>query len=168
MKAMTDPSEALKLAERLAEYRKLKWSAPMKEKFEGRYQAVPLTFLDDAIGALTTQASEIERLRGERDEWKVFAEKMEPMLLETSREADAAEATVASQAVRIAEDKELLGQAWGALNFILAFYEPGQTYLDTNAWKQAEACGRAAHKALRERLERTTLAAQQDQKGEGG
>ena len=32
----------------------------------------------------------------------------------------------------------------GALRFILAFYEPGQTYLDTNAWKQAEAAGRAA------------------------
>lgn len=31
-----------------------------------------------------------------------------------------------------------------ALRFILAFYEPGQTYLDTNAWKCAEASGRAA------------------------
>lgn len=32
----------------------------------------------------------------------------------------------------------------GALRFILAFYEPGQTYLDTNAWKQAEANARYA------------------------
>ena len=32
----------------------------------------------------------------------------------------------------------------GALQFILAFYEPGQTYLDTEAWKHAEASGRAA------------------------
>lgn len=32
----------------------------------------------------------------------------------------------------------------GALRFILAFYEPGQTHLDTNAWKQAEASARAA------------------------
>lgn len=32
----------------------------------------------------------------------------------------------------------------GALKFILAFYEPGQRYLDTNAWKQAEASARAA------------------------
>lgn len=31
----------------------------------------------------------------------------------------------------------------GALKFILAFYEPGQRYLDTNAWKLAEAAGRA-------------------------
>ena len=31
-----------------------------------------------------------------------------------------------------------------ALRFIMAFYEPGQTYLDTNAWKQAEAQARAA------------------------
>jgi hypothetical protein len=32
----------------------------------------------------------------------------------------------------------------GALRFILAFYEPGQRYLDTNAWKNAEAAARAA------------------------
>lgn len=31
-----------------------------------------------------------------------------------------------------------------AMRFILAFYEPGQTCLDTNAWKQAEAAARAA------------------------
>jgi hypothetical protein len=30
-----------------------------------------------------------------------------------------------------------------ALRFILAFYEPGQRYLDTEAWKRAEAGGRA-------------------------
>lgn len=32
----------------------------------------------------------------------------------------------------------------GALRFILAFYEPGQKALDTEAWKHAEAAGRAA------------------------
>lgn len=48
-------------------------------------------------------------------------------------------------------DEELLQQAWGALNFILAFYEP-QNYLDTEAWKQAEAGGRRAHAALCARL----------------
>lgn len=37
------------LAERLSEYRKLKWSAPMKSDLGGRYQAVPLAFLEDAI-----------------------------------------------------------------------------------------------------------------------
>jgi hypothetical protein len=31
-----------------------------------------------------------------------------------------------------------------ALNFILAFYEPGQRYLDTEAWKVAEASARHA------------------------
>jgi hypothetical protein len=31
-----------------------------------------------------------------------------------------------------------------ALQFILAFYDPGQRYLDTDAWKLAEASGRAA------------------------
>lgn len=38
----------------------------------------------------------------------------------------------------------LIEQLAEALQFILAFYEPGQTYLDTNAWKQAEEGGRAA------------------------
>lgn len=37
-------------------------------------------------------------------------------------------------------DSELLG----ALRFIMAFYEPGQKYLDTEAWKVAEASARAA------------------------
>jgi hypothetical protein len=31
---------------------------------------------------------------------------------------------------------------YGALNFIMAFYEPGQKHLDTNAWKNAEASAR--------------------------
>lgn len=31
-----------------------------------------------------------------------------------------------------------------ALRFILAFYEPGQRHLDTEAWKVAEAAARAA------------------------
>jgi hypothetical protein len=51
------------------------------------------------------------------------------------------------------EWRTLAEQAWGALNFILAFYEPGQNYLDTNAWKQAEASGRRAHAALRAKLD---------------
>lgn len=43
-------------------------------------------------------------------------------------------------------DRSLVEQLTGALRFIIAFYEPGQTYLDTNAWKHAEAGGRAALK----------------------
>lgn len=39
-----------------------------------------------------------------------------------------------------------LQDCWGALNFILAFYDPGQRHLDTEAWKNAEAGGRHAHK----------------------
>lgn len=42
---------------------------------------------------------------------------------------------------------ELNTEAWGALNFILSFYEP-QNYLDTNAWKQAEAGARKVHAKL--------------------
>lgn len=53
--------------------------------------------------------------------------------------------------------RAIVEQCWGALNFILAFYEPGQTYLDTNAWKEAEASGRRAHKAAREYLDASTL-----------
>lgn len=46
-----------------------------------------------------------------------------------------------------ADIEEVLAQRadlLGSLKFILAFYEPGQTCLDTNAWKQAEASARAA------------------------
>jgi hypothetical protein len=43
----------------------------------------------------------------------------------------------------------LIEQMAGALNFILAFYEP-QSYLDTNAWTQAEAGGRRALKAAKD------------------
>jgi hypothetical protein len=50
------------------------------------------------------------------------------------------------------ELRALAGKSWGALNFILAFYEP-QNYLDTEAWKNAEAGGRHTHKALREWLD---------------
>ncbi|UTC28718.1 hypothetical protein MARCHEWKA_02050 [Brevundimonas phage vB_BpoS-Marchewka] len=48
---------------------------------------------------------------------------------------------------------EALEKCWGALNFILAFYEPGQRHLDTNAWKQAEAAGRLAHAEARKVLD---------------
>lgn len=68
--------------------------------------------------------------------------------------ADAALALLPDRGGGAADDtNKLLRDAWGALNFILAFYEPGQTYLDTNAWKQAEAGGRRAHKAIREYLD---------------
>lgn len=50
---------------------------------------------------------------------------------------------------RSPEALALLGKAWGVLNFILAFYEPGQRYLDTEAWKNAEAGGRRVHAELR-------------------
>lgn len=46
----------------------------------------------------------------------------------------------AANARLIAAAPELLG----ALRFILAFYEPRQNYLDTNAWTQAEASARRA------------------------
>jgi hypothetical protein len=47
---------------------------------------------------------------------------------------------------------ELIRDAWGALNFILAFYEPGQRYLDTNAWKNCEASARLVHRRLADAL----------------
>lgn len=62
------------------------------------------------------------------------------------------------RAAKVAEETKLLEEAWGALNFILAFYDPGQRYLDTNAWKQAEASGRRVHAKLRETIDaRRTL-----------
>ncbi len=41
-------------------------------------------------------------------------------------------------------DRPLIEELTGALRFILAFYEPGQRHLDTEAWKCAEAGGRRA------------------------
>lgn len=41
-------------------------------------------------------------------------------------------------------ERDIVDQLTGALRFIIAFYEPGQRYLDTEAWKCAEAGGRAA------------------------
>lgn len=43
------------------------------------------------------------------------------------------------------------------MNFVLAFYEPGQRHLDTEAWKRAEAGMRASHKELAELLALSTL-----------
>ncbi len=42
-------------------------------------------------------------------------------------------------------DREALEKCVGALQFILAFYEPGQRYLDTEAWKVACAGGVKAY-----------------------
>lgn len=44
-----------------------------------------------------------------------------------------------------ADKTALIAELTGALRFIMAFYEPGQRYLDTEAWKCAEAGG---HRAL--------------------
>lgn len=43
------------------------------------------------------------------------------------------------------EQREVLNQMVGALQFVLSFYEPGQTTLDTNAWKSACASAVAAY-----------------------
>jgi hypothetical protein len=40
--------------------------------------------------------------------------------------------------------RSALQELTGAMRFVLAFYEPGQRYLDTNAWKNAEASARDA------------------------
>lgn len=44
----------------------------------------------------------------------------------------------------VADVVEQRDELYGALKFIMAFYEEGQTALDTNAWKCAEAAGRKA------------------------
>jgi hypothetical protein len=45
----------------------------------------------------------------------------------------------------IKHEKTALEDCVGALQFILAFYEPGQRTLDTEAWKVACALGVAAY-----------------------
>jgi hypothetical protein len=49
-------------------------------------------------------------------------------------------------------DEELIKKLAGSLNFILAFYVPGQRHLDTEAWKQACASGVDAFNAANERI----------------
>ena len=58
----------------------------------------------------------------------------------TGRHLGQAIEEVEANARLIAAAPDLLG----ALRFILAFYEPGQRHLDTEAWKQAEGGARAA------------------------
>ncbi len=50
------------------------------------------------------------------------------------------------------ESDDLIRDAWGALNFILAFYDPNQRYLDTNAWKACEANARSVHARLAQKM----------------
>lgn len=45
------------------------------------------------------------------------------------------------------EQRQVITQMVGALQFVLAFYEPGQTTLDTEAWKSACAGAVAAYLA---------------------
>lgn len=52
---------------------------------------------------------------------------------------DGCEVAVSRQALD--ETLALTSRLTGALNFIMAFYVPGQRHLDTNAWKQAECSG---------------------------
>lgn len=46
----------------------------------------------------------------------------------------------------VSGDREVLQNLANAMRFVLAFYEPGQRTLDTNAWKSAEAGARHALK----------------------
>ena len=49
---------------------------------------------------------------------------------------------------------ELEDKLISALTFIMAFYEPGQRYLDTNAWKEAEASGRQVLALAKDEVQR--------------
>lgn len=55
----------------------------------------------------------------------------------------------------MADERTALEDAVGALQFILAFYEPGQRHLDTEAWKRACASGVDAYNRGAEELEWT-------------
>jgi len=65
-------------------------------------------------------------------------------LQENQKQLDADGVMVGVSRQALDETLDLVDQLAGALNFILAFYEPGQTHLDTEAWKRAEASGRRA------------------------
>lgn len=69
------------------------------------------------------------------------------IIAEQEADRDALQARVAKLEASTVEAPALINELTGALNFILAFYEPGQRHLDTEAWKVAEAGGRRALKA---------------------
>lgn len=52
---------------------------------------------------------------------------------------------LSKESQRACDFEDALRSLAGAMRYVLAFYEPGQTYLDTNAWKLAEAEARAAY-----------------------
>jgi hypothetical protein len=57
---------------------------------------------------------------------------------------------------------EAIRDAWGALNFIIAFYDPdANRYLDTEAWKNAESGGRRVRAQLADLLSRERKEEQQ-------
>lgn len=111
--------------------------------------------LKQAAAAITALSEENERLDGERRKWMANAEQQHAeieRLSEWCRRFEGAEAERDALQAENERQRALIQKAWGALNYILAFYEPGQTYLDTNAWKQAEARGRLVHAELRAAL----------------
>lgn len=64
---------------------------------------------------------------------------------EPSGHQPTASAVPASQSGVPNAERAALEECVGALQFILAFYEPGQRYLDTEAWKRACAGGVRAY-----------------------
>jgi hypothetical protein len=125
----------------------------------------PPDILANAIAALEPFAKLVDRLDGEADDiWDALGVTVKNGEI---RRAAVALASLRSLASAPA-DKTLLEEAWGALNFILAFYEPGQRHLDTNAWKQAEAAGRAVHAKLRAAIDTPAAPADQSDAGRDG
>jgi hypothetical protein len=60
-------------------------------------------------------------------------------------QAEPGEVSALRASIPSADDRSALEDCVGALQFILAFYEPGQRALDTEAWKVACAAGVAAY-----------------------
>jgi len=112
-----------------------------------------LGWVDDAETATASALGITYNLFSRNGVWKGYADGHANWFLDHVPTLEAAKSAAQShfnasiQSCLVAEGVEprpLVDQLTGALRFILAFYEPGQTYLDTNAWKVAEAGGRAA------------------------
>jgi hypothetical protein len=149
----TDALASLRAKLATAERERDNWYSVFTHNAEAARNAVAKSI--DLEGRLEAAEAELAAVALERDELDCLLNEggsWELQLTKAEARAEAAEAEVARLKDENKAPRELIERLWGALNFILAFYEP-QNYLDTEAWKQAEASGRSARQAASEWLD---------------
>lgn len=97
--------------------------------------------MEKDLNAARDHASNADAATPKRAAPKTWGNQAVEALINGQRQLDADGVMVGVSRQALDETLVLVGELTGALNFIMAFYEPGQRYLDTEAWKQAEAGG---------------------------